>query len=203
MGVHVCWLLETLDPGTNEFPFVGQFFEKSGDTLLGCAEVVGNPAGRCDAERAYRLESQRPSHLLVARREGVCPVWQRVRQHAFTQVVDAVEVLAAGDHKFPRGEQVLQRPLLRLPLPPTSALSVCARELRSTHRTFLTNVLPHVLDLLVMGPYPGPGLLPSLYHEPAIQTVVLDRDEARRVRPVLKQRPLSQKLVQPPRLVGA
>src|SRR5215217_6369124 len=202
MGVHVCWLLKTLDPGTNEFPFVGQFFEKSGDTLLGCAEVVGNPAGRCDAERTYRLESQRPPHLLIIRREGVFPVWQRVLQHALAQVIDAVEVLTAGDHEFPRGEQVLQRPLLGLPLPPTSGLPVGARELRGAHGTFLTNVLHHVLDLLVMGTHPGSGLLPSLYHEPTVQAVVLDRDEARRVRPVLEQRPLSQKLVQPPRLVG-
>jgi hypothetical protein len=92
-----------------------------------------------------------------------------------------VEVLATGDHEFPRGEQVLQRPLLGLPLPPASGLPVCARELRSAHGPFLTYVLHHVLDLLVMDLHPGPGLLPTLYHEPAVQTVVLDRDEARRV----------------------
>ena len=99
---YVGGLVETLDPGTDEFPFVGQLFEQSGDTLLGRAEVVRNPAGRGDAERAYRLESQRPPHLLFVRSEGVFPVWQRVRQHALAQVVDAVEVLAAGDHEPPR-----------------------------------------------------------------------------------------------------
>src|SRR5215216_7087556 len=186
----------------DEFPFVGQLFEQPVDTLLRRAEIVRNPAGQGDPERANRLESQRPPHLLFVRSEGVFPIWQRFSQHALAQIVDAVEVLAVGDHKFPRGEQVLQRPLLGLPLPPASGLPVCARELRSAHRTSLTNALHHVLDLLVMGLHPGPGLLPSLYHEPTVQAVVLDRDEARRVRPVLEQRPLSQKLVQPPRLVG-
>src|SRR5215207_9885775 len=199
--MHVGWLVETLDPGTDELPFVCQLFEKSGDTYFGCAEVVRDPAGQRNAERTYRLESQRTPHLLFVRREGVFPIWQRVRQHAFAQLVDTVEVLAAGDHELPRGEQVLQRPLLGLPLPPTSCLPACTRELRGAHGTFCTNVLYHVLDLLVMGTHPGSGLLPSLYHEPAVQAVVLDRDEARRVRPVLEQRPLSQKLVQPPRLV--
>src|SRR5215212_4785433 len=187
----------------DEFPFVGQLFEQPVDTLLRRAEIVRNPAGRGDPERANRLESQRPPHLLFVRSEGVFPIWQRFSQHALAQIVDAVEVLAVGDHKFPRGEQVLQRPLLGLPLPPASGLPVCARELRSAHRTILVDALHNVLDLLVVGPHPGSGLLPSLYHEPAVQAVVLDRNKASRVRPVLEQRPLSQKLVQPHRLVGA
>src|SRR5215203_5203542 len=190
--MYVCWLLETLDRGMDEFPFFGQFFEQPGHTLLWRAEVVRNPAGQRNAERAYRLESQRPPHLLFVRREGVFPIWQRVRQHALAQVVDAVEVLAAGDHELPRGEQVLQRPLLGLPLPPASAPPVGTRELRSAHGTVLVDALHHMLDLLVMSPHPGPGLLPSLYHEPAVQAVVLDRDEARRVRPVLEQSPIRQ-----------
>src|SRR5918992_4340889 len=97
---------------------------------------------------------------------------------------------------------MFQRPLFGLPLPPASGLPVCTSELCGAHGTFLADAVHHVLDLLVMGPHPGPGLLPPLYHEPAVQAVVLDRDKARRMRPVLEERSLSQKLLQPDRIVS-
>jgi hypothetical protein len=115
-----------------------------------------------------------------------------------------VEVrVAARDHELTRREEVLERLLLGLPLPPPAGLPVGARELGGADRAPLPDALQHAPDLLGVGSEPGAGLLAAFQHETPVQAVVFDRDEAGRVRPVLEERPLGQKLVQPGRLVGA
>jgi hypothetical protein len=96
---------------------------------------------------------------------------------------------------------VLQRSFLRLPLPPAASPPVGARELGGAHLSPLAQAREHSPDLLRVSRKPGTSLLPTLEHESPVQTIVLDRDEAGRVRPVLEEHPLGQKLVQPARLV--
>jgi hypothetical protein len=50
----------------------------------------------------------------------------------------------------------------------------------------------HPADLLRVSRKPGAGPLPTLEHEPPLETVVLDGDEARRMCPVLEERSLGQ-----------
>jgi hypothetical protein len=52
-----------------------------------------------------------------------------------------------------------------------------------------------------MGGEPGAGLLPAIQHEPPVQPVVLDGNEAGRVSPALEEASLCQQLIQPARFV--
>ena len=45
------------------------------------------------------------------------------RQYAFAHVVNAVKILTPFDHDFTRGEQRFQAQFVRLPVPPTIALT--------------------------------------------------------------------------------
>ena len=107
------------------------------------------------------------------------------------------------DHQLPGGEQVLQRPLLGLPLPPAACLPVGAGELGGADRSFLSDVSHDVLQRVRVGLHPHPRLVRSVEHQPPVEAVVLDRNEARRVRPVLEDGSLGQKLVQPDGIVRA
>ena len=67
-----------------------------------------------DAERPDRLPGERPPGLLAGKGARILPI----RQHPLLQIVDALHGLPARDHQDAGVEQMVERLLLRLPIPP-------------------------------------------------------------------------------------
>src|SRR5690606_31295055 len=99
-----------------------------------------------------------------------------------------------------------ERALLGFPPPPRSTLPAAALEVRRADRAVFADVGEDALEdvavrldpvLSVLPPHP-----PRIEHAVAEEGVVLDREEARLVGPVLEELPLGEELVEPARLVG-
>ena len=109
------------------------------------------------------------------------------RDHPLGQVVQPLEAVAAGDHHLACGEQVLEDPLLRLPVPHAAA-SAAPLEVPGRQRAVGSQRVEHALlhlRVVVVLPAP-PVLLAEVLHAPLEERIVLDRDEAGLVRPVLE-----------------
>src|SRR5262249_54544427 len=146
------------------------------------AAVLGDPALRERAAALDRAEREAPVELVRRRRRRL----ERVpRDHALGQLVQPLEALPAGDRDLAGGEQVLERALRRLPAPhrPAPALERARRE-----RALVADPREHVaLDGAALGRALAtpPVVVAQLVHPELEQRVVLDREQARLVRPVL------------------
>src|SRR5262249_28780994 len=106
--------------------------------------------------------------------------------HALRQVVETLEALPAGDRELTGGEEVLERALLRLPPPHRPAPPL---ERAHGQRTLLADARQHAL--LDLPPFhgslaPPPVVVAEREHPPLEEPVVVDRQQARLVRPVFE-----------------
>ena len=53
--------------------------------------------------------------------------------------IDALEIMAAGDHQFTRGVQMFQHLLFDFPVPPTAFLSIGTFKIGGAHRAVCVN----------------------------------------------------------------
>ncbi len=108
------------------------------------------------------------------------------RDHAFRQVVDALESLPARNRDLACGEEVLERALRGLPVPHRLAAPL---ERADRKRTFVAESRQYLtLDgPAFLCPLPSPPVVIGELDHPALEErVVLDREQAGLVRPVLE-----------------
>ena len=161
------------------------------DRVGGQPEVVAQLGQRGHAERARGDRDELALGVLLARgRRGE----HRAREHALGQVVEALEVAAAGARHLAAPEQHLDRALGVRPVPPRARLAwALTVELTGGERAALADLLEHVLEevrlLLRDAAHPAPRLVVGALHPPPQQRLQLDVDQARLVAPVLEQPP--------------
>ena len=111
------------------------------------------------------------------------------RQETFGEFVALLEALAFDAHQFAFHEQLLQRPLGRLPVPPAAAPFVGILEVAGEQRTLgadpIQHVCPHTRILAVLPPAPlAPG---HAAHHRQHEAIVPHRQIGCRVGPVLER----------------
>ena len=155
--------------------------------------------------------AQRPAPLdgpqRVAAHELVLPGRRRLergaRDHPFREVVEALEALPAADGELAGGEEVLECPLGGLPAPHRLAAPL---EGARRQRSLGADAREHLaLDRAHLGgarPAP-PVVLGQVRHAALEQRVVLDRQQAGLVRPVLEDRALGEQARDRPLVEGA
>ena len=149
------------------------------------ADAVGERARHREAVSAQRHVDQVRGKLL-RRRLGRRHV---PRQDALREVVDLLQAIAADAHQVALHEELLERALGGLPVPP-GLRPVALRRLEVTHpeRSFLADPVEHrAHELRIARPDP-PFLAPPIrVHDRQGEPVVAHREERRRVRPVLER----------------
>ena len=150
-------------------------------------------------ERAAALDgAQRVAAAeLVERRRR--RVERGARDDALGQVVQPLEALPPGDRELARGEEMLERALLGLPAPHRLAPPLeRAHRQRALARGSAPSTRRSTLRPSAVRSRPHQCAILQLHHPPLEQRVVLDRQQARLVRPVLEAAALAEQ----PRDVG-
>ena len=152
--------------------------------------ILADPASERNGATALHGAKRIPAAKLRLRGHGCAEV--AVGDHALGQVVESLEALSAGDRQLARCEEVLERALLRLPTPHRPALALeCAHR----QRTFLGDAREHAplhLPALRRAFAAPPVVVAQVEHAALEERIVLDREQAGLVRPVLEHPSFTQ-----------
>ena len=175
--------------------------------LFPAAEIIRDPARLGDAERTHGAKHEFAPDFVGT----MAALGNRVpglRQHAFAQVVDALEFLAARDHELAEHEPGFEPALFVLPAPPAGTALLLALEVGGFNRPVLAHMRKQAIHLgamiamhaLRMFVRPVISAQSGLI---AMQAKIVHRREAGFVRPAFENRAAREQLIEPFRSIVA
>ena len=171
------------------------------------AEIVVDPACLGNAQCPDCVQYQLPGDVRL-RRHLLSGFDLHAFQHAFAQVIYALEALASGNHQLTPRKQGLQPALFILPCPPATGFASCRLEIRRSAWTVLADVLQYGIHSSSLGRvcsqrvFAGPMLFaPAMRAVRLMQGIRGSRCKAGLVGPALEDPPLLQRVFQPVRRV--
>ena len=205
IAVHVAARFPALYGDLRQVAAVDERLQIVVTEALAAAEIIGDPARLGHAERAHRAQGQRTPDLRGVECFG--HLHADAVEHAFGQIVDALEVLAPQDHQFAERKPRLEPALFVLPAPPACRPFLFAFEVRRLHRAVVADVGEqpvHVRAIFTMHALRvpvGPMMIARVRAVP-VQCVIRDRRETGFVRPAFEDIPGGKRMVEPLRRIG-